>query len=448
MAAIPLVTHRARDSIIAYRAGVAVTAGRFLTDVASLAKTLPASTHVLNNCNDRYRSTVGLAASVIARKVSLLPSAHTPQIIRQLKHFAADAFCLTDDAHCDIDLPHFYYRDAATNAESPWRIPQIDAEQLVAYVFTSGSTGMPVPHKKTWGKLANCVTEGARRLGLADGRSHALLGTVPAQHMYGLESTVLTCLQSGNALCAERPFYPADICAGIALLPRPRVLVTTPIHLRTLLQADLALPPIDTILSATAPLARELALATESRFGAPLLEIYGSTETGQIASRRTVETQQWTLWPRVTLTVADGTAWIQGGHVEEPTAMGDVLEPTSEHNFTLHGRTGDLVNIAGKRGSLGHLNHHLNAIPGIIDGTFFVREDARSVATGVTRLGAFVVAPGLDATWVLEQLRERIDPVFLPRPLLFVERLPRSATGKLPLEALRSLGADDPECVV
>ncbi|HEY5101489.1 MAG TPA: AMP-binding protein [Steroidobacteraceae bacterium] len=448
MVLIPLVTHRASDSILAYRAGIAVTAGRFLTDVACLAQALPAGAHVLNICNDRYRFTVGLAASVIARKVSLLPSAHTPQIIRQLKQFAPDAFCLTDDTHCDIELPHFYYRNATTAEELPWRIPQIDAEQLVAYVFTSGSTGMPVPHKKTWGKLANCVVEGARRLGLADGRSHALLGTVPAQHMYGLESTVLTCLQSGNALCAERPFFPADICAGIAALPRPRVLVTTPIHLRTLLGADLALPAIDFILSATAPLARELAVETESRFGAPLLEIYGSTETGQIASRRTVESQQWSLWPGVKLTVADGSAWVQGGHVEQPTAMGDVLEPTGEQTFILHGRTGDLVNVAGKRGSLGHLNHHLNAIPGIIDGTFFIREDEGNAATGVTRLAAFVVAPGVDAAWLLEQLRERIDPVFLPRPLLFVARLPRTATGKLPLEALRSLGAADPECVV
>jgi acyl-coenzyme A synthetase/AMP-(fatty) acid ligase len=38
-----------------------------------------------------------------------------------------------------------------------------------------------------------------------------------------------------------------------------------------------------------------------------------------------------------------------------------------------------------------------------------------------------------------EQLRQRIDPVFLPRPLLMVERLPRNATGKLPQQALQEL---------
>ena len=32
---------------------------------------------------------------------------------------------------------------------------------------------------------------------------------------------------------------------------------------------------------------------------------------------------------------------------------------------------------------------------------------------------------------VLAQLRTRIDPVFLPRPLVLVEAMPRNATGKL-----------------
>jgi len=37
--------------------------------------------------------------------------------------------------------------------------------------------------------------------------------------------------------------------------------------------------------------------------------------------------------------------------------------------------------------------------------------------------------------------RQRIDAAFLPRPLLFVTRLPRNSTGKLPQEALRTLAA-------
>src|SRR5690606_33217524 len=102
----------------------------------------------------------------------------------------------------------------------------------VALVFTSGSTGAPVPHVKRWGSLVQNVRAEAERLGI--GAAHAVLGTVPPQHMYGLESTVLMPLQSGAALHASHPFYPADICAALANLPCPRVLVTTPYHLRAL----------------------------------------------------------------------------------------------------------------------------------------------------------------------------------------------------------------------
>jgi len=97
----------------------------------------------------------------------------------------------------------------------------------------------------------------------------------------------------------------------------------------------------------------------------------------------------------------------------------------------------DLINIAGKRNSLAYLNLQLNAVPGVLDGVFAMPEEAD--ACGVTRLAAFVVAPGLAPAGLLAALRERIDPVFLPRPLVFVDALPRNATGKLPKEALARL---------
>ncbi len=432
---------------MAYRAGSPISARQFLADVARVAEALPPSTHVLNVCSDRYRFTVGFAASLITRKVSLLPSTHTPEVIRQLTLFAPDVFCLTDDPGCNIDLPRVSYLELASERiawaeKQPWQVPEIDADRLAAYIFTSGSTGTPLPYKKTWGRLLRCVSDGASRLGLLDGRAHTIVGTVPPQHMYGFESSVLLGLQTGSALCAERPFYPADICSTLAEAPRPRVLVSTPIHLRALLAADVALPETDLIVSATAPLSGELARAVEEKFNTRLLEIYGSTETGQIATRRTAQTAEWQLWPGVTLTRReDGQSWAQGGHVEQPTPMCDVLELTAGDSFLLHGRLADLVNIAGKRSSLAYLNHQLNSIRGVLDGTFFFPDESHASSTGVTRVAAFVVAPTLDAAALTEELRRRIDPVFLPRPLMFVDRLPRNNTGKLPQEALRELAA-------
>jgi acyl-coenzyme A synthetase/AMP-(fatty) acid ligase len=422
--------------------GTPVLARHFLADVAQVAAALPAGDHVLNVCSDRYRFTVGFAASLVAGKISLLPSTHTPEVIRQLTVFARDVFCLTDDPGCEIDLPRTLYPDGAAGRASNGAVPEIDAGQLAAYVFTSGSTGTPLPYKKTWGRLLRCVRDGASRLGMLDGRSHTIVGTVPPQHMYGFESSVLLGLQTGSAICAERPFYPADVCSALAAAPRPRVLISTPVHLRALLAAEVAMPAVDLIVSATAPLSSDLAREVEEKFATRLLEIYGSTETGQIATRRTAQTLEWQLWPGVSLTVKDdGQAWAQGGHVEQPTPMCDVLELTEGDRFLLHGRMADLVNIAGKRSSLAYLNHQLNSIHGVVDGTFFLTDESHASSTGVTRVAAFVVAPTLNAAALTDELRRRIDPVFLPRPLLFVERLPRNGTGKLPQEALRALAA-------
>ena len=428
----------------AYRGGVPITAQRLLCDAERLGRRLPPGRHVLNVCTDRYHFTVGLAACLMTGRVSLLPSTHTPEVIGQLAGFAPDAFCLTDDRRCEIALPKVYFQEElpagadTAAAETPWAVPKIPATQVAAIVFTSGSTGTPLPYRKTWGRLARCVRDGAPPLGLADGRSHVLVGTVPPQHMYGFESTVLLALVSGNAFVAERPFYPADIAAALDKAPLPRALVTTPVHLRALVESGIAMPPVDLIVSATAPLSRDLAREVEARFRTALLEIYGSTETGQIALRRTAESAVWRLWPDVRLKVSGHQVFAHGGHVEQMTAMQDVIEITADDGFLLHGRLADLVNIAGKRSSFGYLNAQLNAIPGVLDGVFFMSESTTGT-TEVARLGAVVVAPTLDVAALTELLRRRIDPVFLPRPLILVESLPRNATGKLPQQALQRL---------
>ncbi len=443
-AAIPLLGHPRPDAPFAYRPQGAVGVAGFLDDVHRVAGALPGGGHVLNVCRDRYRFTVGLAACLVAGKVSLLPSTHTPEMVRQLKIFAPDTFCLDDGGDPEIDLPHVAFPDAGPAAPTRVRpIPVIPAERLVAYVFTSGSTGAPIPHKKHWGHLVGNAKAGARSLGLDDGRAYSVVGTVPPQHMYGFESTVLVSLHGGAAAWSGRPFYPADIAAALAGVPRPRVLVTTPFHLRSLLDAGIAIPETDLVVSATAPLSAALAHAAETRLDARLQEIYGSTETGQIATRYPTAGIEWTLMRDIGLETAGAPpfrTFASGGHVEGRVPLGDVLEITAGNRFLLHGRNADLINIAGKRTSLAYLNHQLTHLPGVLDGCFYMPDEEGD--DGVTRLMACVVAPGLSAADLARALRRVIDPVFLPRPLLLVGALPRNATGKLPRPALQALLAE------
>ncbi len=427
MAGLPLVRHDIAAPFARGREEL-VSAGAFLAQAKRLAALLPERGHVINLCADRLLFTLAFAAALERGQVSLMPPNQAPDAIERLTRDYPDSYCL-DDSFAERSGP---------GGGAPARVPAVPAERVAAVVFTSGSTGDPVPHPKTWGGLLAAAMAEIEGLGLHAFPGMAILGTVPPQHMFGLESTVILPMQAGFAMHAGRPFFPADICAELEALPRPRGLVTTPVHLRALLDEAAALPQLDFVLSATAPLPAELATRAEAGFGAPLHEIYGCTEAGQIATRRPSQTAEWRLFPQFALRQDGKGTWVKGGHAREELLLGDVIELRGRDRFLLHGRTADLVNVAGKRTSLASLNHHLNSISGVRDGAFVVPEETDGA---VTRLAAFVVAPGLSSEFILAALRQRIDPAFLPRPLCLVESLPRNESGKLPRARLEELVA-------
>ena len=440
----PIIAASHGDDIVAWRAGRAVSAASFLAEMRQVADGLPDGRHVLNLCADRYRFAVALCAAIVAGKVSLLPPNHSPELIERLRELYDDVFVVSDNDNLQTGLrvsPYPLEREPAPAAASLAEVPMIDDAQVVAHVFTSGSTGLPTAHAKRWAALVYNVQSEGLRLGIAPASATTLVGTVPPQHMYGFESTVMLALQNRIAFNGGNPFYPADIVAALAAIPGERILVTTPFHLRMLLAEDLPLPPVKLLLSATAPLSPDLAREAEQRFGAPLLEVYGCTEAGQLATRRPTKGETWETFRGVTLSEHHGEGaaagwYARGGHVEAPTRLSDLLALESPTRFRLLGRDADMVNVAGKRTSLAHLNHLLCSIPGVVDGAFFNPDEG---TREVSRLTAFVVTRTLTAKDVLTQLRRKTDAVFLPRPLHLVESLPRAATGKLPQAALAEL---------
>ncbi len=448
-AMLPLIAKRDERATFAVYDGRRVPVGGFLEDVQVLAAGLPARAHVLNLCADRYRFVVGFAAALVRGQISLLPPDHSPVSVARLAADYPQVYCLADDtlpiAPPGLEIVACAVRGGADAAGAFRAAPSIAAGQTAAIAFTSGSTGAPVPHPKTWGMLvAGAKAELARlRIDVAQGMH--LVGTVPPQHMYGLESTVMLGLQGGLTLHAGRPFYAVDVCDSLASLPRPRMLVTTPFHLRALFAEVAAPPAADLVLCATAPLQPGLAADAELRLRAPLYEIYGCTESGQIASRRPAQDARWRPLKGVVLSGDGDAASVRGCGHAAPHLLNDVIERLPGGTFRLLGRKSDMVNIAGKRTSLAHLNHHLNAIEGVRDGVFINSTNDADHAS--ERLVAYVVpARNWSAADILRALRDRIDPAFLPRPLHLVDALPRNPTGKLSMRALASmtLPATDP----
>jgi acyl-coenzyme A synthetase/AMP-(fatty) acid ligase len=433
---LPLFSHRHPDNAIAWRNGRAVSAREFVHDIRALTVLLGRQRYILNLCEDRYRFMVAFGAALMNGQTTLLPQNRTEKALNQIIAVHPDVVCVVDAPTAPIGADVLVFPDALRSSTLHWSVPRIAHDQIAAVVFTSGSTGEPTPHAKPWGKLVAGAFSGAEALAVAPGSS--FVGTVPPQHMYGLEATVLLPLQTGGAVHSGRPLLPRDVQAALEELPAPRVLATTPIHIRACLESAACLVPIDLIVSSAAPLATALATRAETHYGTRLTEIYGCTEAGMIAVRRTSQSEIWRTLRGTHVSEENGGWTFRGDHIDGVVRSNDVLGLLGAREFRLEGRSADLVNVAGKRSSLADLNHKLTEIAGVLDGAFYAR-DAESGRAG--RLMAFVVAPELSEGEILAALRRSIDPVFVPRPLVKMDSLPRLASGKLPHAALEALAA-------
>lgn len=306
------------------------------------------------------------------------------------------------------------------------------------HVFTSGSTGAPVRHVKGWTALAG----GARvtsflleQAGLMPGRA-LIIGTTPHQHMYGLEASIFAGLANGHCVSNEIAFYPADLDAIVGRAAEAGfdeiALITTPPHLRFLEERVRALPRIRCVISATAPLHRGVALRLEEA-GCPLFEIYGCTEAGSLAWRRSARDELWTPFAGFRLRAVEDGWLATAPHLGSVVALPDDIDIMSDGRFRLVGRRGDMVRVAGKRQSLGALNAALAMLSTVGDAVMACEDE-----DGEDRLHVYVVpAPGGEtdpdvlSRLVREHMRRHVDSVFIPRSVTIVSELPRSATGKL-----------------
>ena len=427
----------APERLVAIESGRRVDAAQFLRHVHGVAAQLPDDPQVLNLCDDRYRFLVGFAAALVRGKTTLLAPSRAPGVIIELleRHPGACLLgnCgLVENVRSGIVAPR-HLRLADELPEAPGGMPSIANDFLAAVGFTSGSSGPPKPQPKYWGSFCSSTALNAAAIAAIAGMHSHIVATVPSQHMYGMETSVLLPLVGAVCVHGSRPFFPADIAAALNAVPAPRVLVTTPVHLRALLGSGLILPPLAAVISATAPLPRELAQAAEAAYGARVLEFFGSTETCIVGYRFTATQEDWTHYPGVRFCPRPDGALVEAAWLAAPVLLQDVIETLPGNGFRLAGRSSDLLEIAGKRASLAELTRRLLAVEGVADAVVFQPDNEGG---RVQRVAALVVAPELGEAQILDVLRNTVDPVFLPRPLRIVSALPRNATGKLPRQAL------------
>lgn len=401
---------------------------QFQNDVSRVAALLPLHPYLINLCEDRYLFALAFVAGIIQQQICLMPAHRAEKEIERLEKQYPESHRI-DDAIIEKYL-------SEKNTEAVPFPQEIDAEQRVAIIFTSGSTGEPKANEKTWGTLVDSARRVAEQLNLNQPAQHTLVATVPPQHMYGFETTIIFPLVTGVCSHNSKPFFPDDIRHVLNEVNQPCILVTTPIHLRACVQTELHWPEIDFALSATAPLTVQLAQQVEKYLQTSVREIYGCSEAGVIATRETNKNSAWQLLPGYKFKEClDGFCLITP-KLKEEIFLPDQIQQLDDQHFHLLGRQSDLIKIAGKRGSLNDLKIKICALDGIEDAVFFMPDEHPDEKS---RIAAFVVAPDLEIKEINAFFSQQVDNAFMPRPLIKVEKLPYNETGKLPQKNILEL---------
>ena len=420
----------------------------FLADVATARLSLMQHDAVCNMARRRYDFMVLLAAALLDGKTTVLPSSRAPGAIKPaVDNWSSVLFA---ESLADLAMPGPAAVHASDINAVAGQLPFAPGE---VHVFTSGSTGKPVRHVKTWDSLAGgarLTAEVIERAGLRPEQC-VIAGTTPHQHMFGLEAAVFTGLAHGFCLYDAPVFYPADLEILVARTEAQGfsdlVLITSPPHLKFLQAALGQTPQIRCVVSATAPLHRDIAVSLEADSVRRVFEIYGSTETGSLAWRRTATSELWTPMDGFMLTAVEDGWFADAPHLANGAVLGDGIELCADHQFRLLGRHSDMVRIAGKRQSLGALNAALATMPEIGDSVVI-----RETVDGEDRLSVVVVPDpkcALDADALRQavrmHMRAHFDPVFVPRRVRIIDRLPRDETGKIAASDLAALLIRAPE---
>ncbi|WP_312452850.1 acyl-CoA synthetase family protein [Stutzerimonas nitrititolerans] len=322
----------------------------------------------------------------------------------------------------------------------------LDLDQCRLLLCTSGSSGEPKLIEKRLRQLANEVEVLEDQWGAELGQA-CIIGSVAAQHIYGLLFRVLWPLCAGRPLLRRTLPFPEDIQlasreqADFCLVASPALLKRMGDNLDWP-----ALSRVRRVFSSGGPLPAEAAQQLQQRLDQAPTEIYGSSETGGIAWR-----QGGSLWqPFVGVELSQdeqgalriASPCLPPDHVEQTA---DAARIQADGRFELLGRLDRIVKLEEKRISLPMLESALSEHPFVSEARLSVIEDNRAFLAALVALSD----AGLHAlrnqgrralTQALRKhLAQYCEALALPRRWRLVRQMPCNAQGKLPQAQLEAL---------
>jgi len=353
------VENQEQDRIIFFKKEKPVSFSTYMHDVACYANQF---SQIQNNSviiyipDNLYLFYVCFMAALQAGKDIILPALLTEQNSKSLLEMTR--FLITDkfDSFSDFDVINLECYD-----NSNWQFHDVNDRFL--YFFTSGSTGTPKRIKKQFKMLAAEVDFHSQNQKHLINQKPVMISSVAPYHMYGLLWRFFFSLANGITSDLDIIFTPEELQHKQSIYDNV-LFATTPSFLDGITRYQNQYTFKNNcigIYSSGSLLDKQTSDNAYKMFGVSPFEIFGSTETGGVASRQQINGQEWTIFTPVNVTLTEKHELLINSDFScaNPYLMSDIVEKTGENTFLLKGRGDRMVKIAEERVSLPEMEEKL-----------------------------------------------------------------------------------------
>lgn len=392
----------------------------------------PANEQVCLCVEERPHLLAALLASLAGAPPFILPHAFHPHVLREVYEAKPFRLILADTSVEPPEGTTVINIEACRPDDHPLNLIHPPDKPFVS-LFTGGSTGKPRVWSKTPANLFGEAIHLARTFSI--GRNDILLSTVPPQHIYGLLCSVLLPFVAQAQVLCRTCTFPREIFSSLQK-GGATVLVSVPIHYAALRVGDFQRFSLRLALSSAAPLDPKDAAFFLERTGLAITEIYGSTETGGMATRAYgVDHGSWEPFACLDWKILSERLCVRSDFVSPDLprdregffVTADRVAKTGGNRFKFLGRADHIVKVAGKRVDLEETREKIRQIPGVIDAYVTALPLNRARRAEIAAL----VATDLPARDLRTAIRSMDDPYGRPRRIRIVKAIPVLPNGKI-----------------
>lgn len=389
--------------------------------------------------SDRVDTAAALLASLAGGPPLVMPYAHSRAALAKLHYLTRFGLAIVDRPHpLPTDIRQIEIAGLASGHRDLAAQPSLDPDTPWVHLFTGGSTGTPQLWTKT---VHNLLGEAAYlEKAFAVSADDRVLTTSPPYHIYGLLYSVLVPLLANAGVITATPAFPGELAAAIQAAT-PTILVTVPAYYRALKTHRPGKSHLRLAFSSASPLAGSDADAFSQSTGVPIYDVYGSTETGGIASQcREAGETAYTSFACVDLQIHGERLWVRSNFLSPQLSLNaqgyfeaaDRVTECKDGTFTVVGRADGVVKVGGKRVDLAEVRARLLGLEGVRDALVF----ARPIATGRGNEVLAVVETNRQGADINGDLGTSLETYARPRVIRVVAKMPVTLTGKYDREAI------------